>query len=938
MNLVDTIKLQTFESDVPGDVVAEDLIQAQKENQEKKNPNLPCINPAKPFEEELSLLEDGDSKKLKLVALIGTSTMPPETANDVEVVVMREPPLPRIRINPVNPFESFGDVETKPKPAGGLGGILPVPLSQGGGNAPPHETGEKPSIQGRITPFASEKIPNLKDKSFAELQDMAKQLIPTMSGELAYHPGSRGFGTNQNKETINRNTASLILIKASQGFDKTRINDPQYNQQITNEVGDMIGKMNLNETEQLKMISSIASTLEQNYNYERSSLRDSDSRYMGSQLYGLYQPEDGGNNRSYGGVCQDISFVSCQLYERLNPEKECLTMTTATGKAYHSVMMVSNKGTKDYTILDYGITNKSAGENFMQMRGRINTGMNIRLSKNNNGVNEEIAVVKNEYGQWIADATSVAGKTGNSLVRDLDGKINRLTQQFVHSFLSQEEQDDGNTFEVRAREGKLSSGENVTAVYAVIDQQRPNSKLHISVGGIETSSNETKSLSIGNSTVRRDSQEDRESIHINASASLGGEHKHNTPNGSRLAVYHYTGAYVNLQLSKTGTTDRYYVADKPYTEVAEDQVIGIDGNIGLSNTLGAKVENPASGTTLKLEGQVQHELVITDESKLYNLSNDIGGLLGNISFIPNRIEARAEVEQRINSQITAVGKGQYLGTNVGQNVLAEAGINIQNPDGMKYYVLTGYGARLSGFKTKQNYTPDNQNQGAILKAGVATPKGDSFDARLNIDPQNAANSSLSLSGRIALDAPPAKRSAASSSSASKVLYRRHPSQAGKVLAFSKFNGVSSWRTLDEDKVAENLRPDSEPHTPYRHHLTDENKVEVLNPMTNKWEETNKSSVPAELLPQGSPNFSRYSFFAHPQDSSKVLYFSLKNGKAKWTVMSATEVKEKHRPGPSSQSVNPYRKTGNGKVEAYNPFTKKWEPADSEAISPELISP
>ena len=94
-------------------------------------------------------------------------------------------------------------------------------------------------------------------------------------------------------------------------------------------------------------------------------------------------------------------------------------------------------------------------------------------------------------------------------------------------------------------------------------------------------------------------------------------------------------------------------------------------------------------------------------------------------------------------------------------------------------------------------------------------------------------------------------------------------------------------------------------------------------MTAKWEEVNKSNVPAELLPKGSPNFSRYSFFAHPEDSSKVLYFSLKNGKAKWTVINAKEVKEKHFPGPSSKSVSPYRQREN-KWESYNPFTDQWE--------------
>ena len=910
-SLMDTMTLEIFKhNNVPGEIVADDFVQVRKEKKEEKNQVSPCPYQPKPFEELDMFQESGSEKKLELIALIGSNPSTPK------IISVRKKPLYMVQLE-------YGEY--------GIGNIFI-----------PKDSKFKEILEhvNKKNLLAEETLKDLPNKSFEELKEIARDLYfsggfgiglvgddkskGNMISQLAYDPGFGDFLLSPvSDKELNRRMASLLLLRGALMFDPEKLNDAQHNQELVDDMGGMIKKMNLSEKEQIEMIASIGETLGKNYNHKRANQRDNDSRYLGSQLSGLYK--DDKNKRDMGGVCIDIAHVSCQLYEKINPHKECLIM----GEAFHAVMLIADENSKAYTIVDYGLIDKVEGRNFKQMLTNTKMGTNIRLFKNNNGKIEPIANIKNEYGQWVADAISVEGKTGESLVRNLDGKLNNLTNQINYN-LDQDE-NDGNTFELRGREGNLTTGEKITAIYAVIDQQNPNSKLHLSVGGIHSyKKNETVSARSENLPGRSLHQESiRNNIHISGSAGVGGEHDIKSERDLQTRIYHYSGAYVNLHHSAGSDTYHVAVDSIPnksfFVQRKDDQ--SIDGDLGLSNSLGVITENRKTGTKVSLEGQFTHDINLKDISRAYgsqessNFESTMKKIISNINFSLNRVEARAKVEQNITPQLTAVAGGQYLGTNVGQNILAEAGVTIENPDGMKYYVLTGYGARIAGFKTRQNYTPHGQDEGVSLKAGVATSQGDRFDAKLLVDPKNVQQSSLSLSGRIALDNP--GKNISPDTDAAKILYRTHPTDSSKMLSFGKLNGVASWRVVDKNQ--ENSRSPANNTTPYRYHFSDENKLEVLNPMSRKWEEVDKKDVPTDLRPQGSPNYSRYSFFAHPENPSKVLYFSIKNGKAKWTILAKKDVKSEHLPGPSSPNVIPYRRHKNGqKSEAYNPLTKKWE--------------
>ena len=252
-----------------------------------------------------------------------------------------------------------------------------------------------------------------------------------------------------------------------------------------------------------------------------------------------------------------------------------------------------------------------------------------------------------------------------------------------------------------------------------------------------------------------------------------------------------------------------------------------------------------------------------------------------LNFDFDNIEGRVQASQKLNSTTELTGDLKYLGTNVGQALLAEIGIKVINPNGMKWFAMAGYGARMSGFATRENILPTSKKpEGVSSKVGIETPEGVRADVEIQINSQRAQDSHVKFGVGIPLAPSPINRS---NSQAASSLVRPHPSNPEKLLYFINFNGKKEWLVRDKQSIPENQWPQSsysthpdnsdksrrfnvlsgawenidqdqvsvplknQSETPYRPSENPE-KLLLFDPMENKWEEVDKGQVPAELRP------------------------------------------------------------------------------------------
>jgi hypothetical protein len=163
------------------------------------------------------------------------------------------------------------------------------------------------------------------------------------------------------------------------------------------------------------------------------------------------------------------------------------------------------------------------------------------------------------------------------------------------------------------------------------------------------------------------------------------------------------------------------------------------------------------GTEVKLGMQLTQELGPSDWNRVHGLRSNFFQGMKNMTFFLNRVELNGRVDQKINDKKTLMAGVQYLGTNVGQNLLTQLGFKFQIPKDMQIYILTGYGKEFGGFKTNQNYLPISNNSGISLKTGVQSPSGLNVGAGVRYDQNSVQPLSTQIQAIIPIKAKKKKK-------------------------------------------------------------------------------------------------------------------------------------------------------------------------------------
>jgi hypothetical protein len=553
---------------------------------------------------------------------------------------------------------------------------------------------------------------------------------------------------------------ALLLVGASQMYQGDKVNDIDYNNQVNQMMAEKIRAMNFSHDQIVQLIASISNSLYDNYNDPRNVTPQADNnpRYWTSQASGLFTQD---NNR--GGVCDDISFLGCQLYQAVKPGEDCLTMhASGAGGTQHFVMLLGNKGTRDYTTINGGYVENAKGLNYLSMDPAspigADGGINVRLNRVKDGKHESIAVIKNEYGQWMEKVMDQEGKPGSSVVKDLDGLVLQNLGAAFEKNQKQIEESKNSSVKYGVNQGMLSNGTQMVAVYALIDKTTPKKKVGIGLGYNYSQFDTKQSLENRNYNYNNlerersswvDYQNDIHRLHINPYWGIGNTHQFSKGN-NEFKIHYLNGVYANLlagiqaseyvQTSQVIDRNNQGVVVKSEQRTSSDEWAGIvfDGNLGLSQKLDVDYTNKKSGTDVKLNAQLTQELGPSDWTRTHGLQSDFLGGMKKMTFFLNRVEVNAQAKQKIGEGKDLIGGAQYLGTNVGQNLLTQIGFQFDIPKDMKVYIMTGYGAEFGGYKTNQNYLPVSNNSGVSLKTGVTNEKGLKVGAGVRYDAKSPA--------------------------------------------------------------------------------------------------------------------------------------------------------------------------------------------------------
>jgi hypothetical protein len=551
---------------------------------------------------------------------------------------------------------------------------------------------------------------------------------------------------------------ALLLVGASQMYQADKVNDIDYNNKVNQMMADKIKAMNFTHDQVVQLIASMSESLYKNYNDPRNVTPEGDNnpRYWTSQANGLFS-----QNTNMGGVCDDISFLGCQLYQAVNPNDDCLTMhSSGAGGSQHFVMLLGNKGTRDYTTINGGYVENAKGLNYLSMDPAspigADGGVNIRLNRVKDGKHESIAVLKNEYGQWMEKVMDKEGKPGSSVVKDLDGTILQNLGAAFEKNQSQIEESKKSSVKYGVNQGMLSNGTQMVAVYALIDKSTPKKRVGVGFGYNYSQFNtvqlmETNSYSFNDLNRERSGSVDYNNsihrLHINPYYGFGNTMSVSKGN-NEFKIHYLNGVYANLlagvqvadQVEKHQVIDRNdqgeIVSQRTSTSSESGAGIIFDGNLGFSEKLDVDLSNKKTGTDVKFNAQLTQEFGPSDWTRTHGLRADFLGGMKNMTFFLNRVEMNTQVNQKIGEGKSVLGGVQYLGSNVGQNLLTQIGFQFDIPKDMKVFIMTGYGAEFGGYKTNQNYLPVSNNTGALLKAGLTNEKGLKVGAGVRYDPRS----------------------------------------------------------------------------------------------------------------------------------------------------------------------------------------------------------
>jgi hypothetical protein len=197
---------------------------------------------------------------------------------------------------------------------------------------------------------------------------------------------------------------------------------------------------------------------------------------------------------------------------------------------------------------------------------------------------------------------------------------------------------------------------------------------------------------------------------------------------------HGSSEYSNqIMTSWTDKTTGKITEQTNRTEKFQSGGIIFDGNLGLSQQVGVNYSNKATGTEADFKMQLTEEFGPDDWNRVHGLQVKTLESLSNMKFFLNRVEVNTQLNQKLSPETTLMGNLQYLGTNVGQSLLARMGVQFDIPKDMQIFVLTSYGKEFKGYKTNQNYLPVSNQSGLSIMGGVTSKNGLNVGAGVRYD-------------------------------------------------------------------------------------------------------------------------------------------------------------------------------------------------------------
>jgi hypothetical protein len=404
-----------------------------------------------------------------------------------------------------------------------------------------------------------------------------------------------------------------------------------------------------------------------------------------------------------GGVCNDISEAIALMGEQLFPDKDVLILNSGS----HLGVVISD-GEKN-RIIDGNFQMEL--ENDLRLNPKL-AATNLRIGKMNKGQLKQIAVVDSETGMMMERAFD----TGKPILQT-SADISSVISHFGFK---------------RANDERTHQ---VTGAIGVGDLAR--SKMYVVVAKYNSSTKRWKNYAgVGGSLVERNLVDDpRYQIHLRS--------------GSEFTHIKYVNPRVIFNLASGVQFEGMYGFRPPDEKsTRHDTALGLDffNRADLSFIPGPDFKFEATTEVRVAPGLTSWGNATGAFAK--GTMSGIYGTLSNMNLYVNQINVSTGSEIGISDSTSLQLKANYQGSNIGQAIKLNTGVNITAPDGVQVIIFTGYGTtKIPGYKTKESLLVGNN--GAVIGAGVKTPSGVSFstsvkDISRNSDPFAEAGLSVQL--------------------------------------------------------------------------------------------------------------------------------------------------------------------------------------------------
>lgn len=472
--------------------------------------------------------------------------------------------------------------------------------------------------------------------------------------------------------------------------------------ELSRQMASAIGSVYTTDAEKYDMLSALSVRLYRNYNTSRNpgynnSTNNPNNVELPAGDLSLNQMLSAAAafNEFQGGVCNDITEVVTRVGQDLFPDKDVLAVNSGS----HFGVVVTDG--KTHRVID--------GGDQLQMTNQLMldpalSSTNLRISKMDGGALREIAVVDTQMGQ----VTEAAFQTGKTLLK---------TDADISSIMSTLKK--GN-FGVTAGAAQLADSQ---VVIVVAKYENVSDRWRTYVGAGATAQDFSGDMAnkyqvhfrAGLSHEHLRFVNPRSDLRVSSGVRLGGMY---TIADGRSP----TGGVERVDLS--ANLDLYNRVDFRY-QGARPNSIRYNASLEVEHTLGPTNWGNTTGALSRLNG------------------GDTGTILRNINFHLNQVNVQASAEKLINPNMTAIASAHYQGSNIGQMIDTQLGLQVQAPRGATLLFFTGYtNSQLKGYQTQHSLlgTPS----GVQMGVNVRTRSGIEFGTAV----RGISGGGASINGRI----------------------------------------------------------------------------------------------------------------------------------------------------------------------------------------------